>query len=1298
MLHKILLGIWYLIVSILILLALANSVARGYPELYQKYLPTIQENISVVLGKPVSADSIRIDWQGITPLITTKNLSIFEDESQYDQLLNVDEAIINLDLFKSLINKKVIFKELIFVAGNLEVVRTVDEKIILNGIDISERLEKKKQFDQESKFKISLLDSSISINDEVRKLNYFFDRVDIALGFSGERFQVSSRFILPDTLGKTLELVADIRNLDKGLKNVKGTLYSKGEDINLELINDFFPNFNAGIKKANSDFQVWGDFNSLSKRSLLGSVNLRNIVYRDTVTPISKVKDQAEISSIDTKFQFNGDVNNWKLSLSDVSIQTPEHEWPGKQYEISCQGCEEESFVLSAALDYLNIDQIIVTLQHFPFIAEPLDEMFNKIEIHGELLSSKLQAELNQKEIQKYDYQTRLQGVGFSIPEYDFTASHLDGEVVGDHQKGSITLTSDSVTVALNKLLNQPLENQTINGLLSWKLDQDEKLFSLQNMSVKSNQMHASVQGVARIINDIPYVDIQLAIPEVQATTIKKYLPYKRMKPKLSKWLSESISGGTIRNGKLLIHGNPKNFPFKDKPGRFLITADIEEGLLEYRPSWPSARDIVADFEITNNYLELNAKQGSILDSSLTNVEAKIEDLKLPRLVINGSAAGPAKNILEYLKQSSLLPENSQVLKQISASGRSMLDLEIVLTLTKKLEKQRLVSGELEFKNAGIHVNALSLPFTDLNGKLRFDKNGADGKGITADLFGAEITAMAEKSNSGRTNLFLSGELDLDQYFSSNYTKLSKYLSGTAPITADIDIPKFGKEAIDKSLKINVESDLFGAKIALPEPFEKDFDDSRRLSIHTQHQKNEDSLVYANLNSQVFMQAVLDKKSSKLSKMEVRMGNEQFVLPNSGIKISGRLKQLDLSQWRALLNQEKENEISVNEISLSINQVSLGKLNLDNVDFNVEKRDQFWSGDITSSVAKGQFEYPVNADSGSVATANFDYLRFNLENKDTDEQATEFDPRSLPALVVSTKEFKYKDAVFTDVNLKTKPSENGLVIDSLQGKGKDLIVSANGSWNVEADDSQNTKLVINLQTKNIQNSLTGLGFDSAISKGEGRVAANFLWPSAPYQFSLASVAGNANLRFKDGVISSVEPGAGRLIGLVNLGEITRRLSLDFTDFFSKGYSFDKIRGDLVFKDANLTTDNLKIKGPSADVLIQGRTGITARDYDQVATVTPHVSGGLPWIGLAVGGPIGAVGVIVGEKIAKSIGMDVDKVTEVKYSMTGSWDDPKVEPIARKVADKNRTSQGQPSTALPSPNPQQPDEKSEQATP
>ena len=260
MIRKIIFGAWYLFVGALLLLALLISILRAYPSIYQNYLPEIQNNISSILGKPVRTDDLRIDWYGITPFITANNLSIYEDETEYDQLLNVDKATITLDLYKTLINKAVTFKELSFIGGNLEAVRTSDEKIILNGIDISERLAQRKKLAQEANFKINLLNSSISIVDEIKNLNYFFDRVDIIFGLSGETFKVLSKFTLPETLGDSLDISADIRDLDKGLVNIKGNLYAKGTNINLELLNDLFPKFQVGIKQGSSSFELWGKF------------------------------------------------------------------------------------------------------------------------------------------------------------------------------------------------------------------------------------------------------------------------------------------------------------------------------------------------------------------------------------------------------------------------------------------------------------------------------------------------------------------------------------------------------------------------------------------------------------------------------------------------------------------------------------------------------------------------------------------------------------------------------------------------------------------------------------------------------------------------------------------------------------------------------------------------------------------------------------------------------------------------------------------------------------------------------
>ena len=1281
MLRKLILSGRYILVITLILFAILISVVRGYPSIYQNYLPAIQENISSILGKPVQVDSMRIDWHGFTPKITAKNLTIYEDKDGYDQLLNVDQAEIFVDTYKSIITKNFVFKELTFDGGNLEVVRTVDEKILLNSIDISERLAERKNSNQSNQLKINLLNSSISIIDEIKKLDYFFDRVDIVLGFTGDRFKVSSKFKLPSTLGNSLVVTADIQDFHKGFKTIKGKFYAKGENINLELLHDFLPALQIGIKQGASDFQIWGDLNSLNKRRIVGNLDLHDLVYQDVEIPISNIPKDQEITKLAAEFRLTGDIQDWHLALNQVEVHCADVSWPGKQYEVSCINCGEDDFILAAAMDYINSDQLLSTMQRFPYMAEKLNEVLKEIEIHGVLHKSQLLAQLKNNQLTKYAYKSSVQQANISIPDHEISVNPIAGDVVGNHRDGSIDLSSNNTNVTIGKVLKTTLENQNIKGIFSWQFENGKLLAAMENVTVEANEMTASLQGVLQLADKQPYVDIQIDIPYVHADTIKQYVPLKKMRPRLAKWLEEGIVSGTFKDGKILFHGNMSNFKFIDKPSSCEISAKIENGVIDYRRDWPKLSGVSAELKIKNDYLEVVADKGTILDSSIKHVHAQINNLKLPRLVIDGIASGPASNILTYLQQSSILPENSNVVRSIDLSGNTNLDLDLSLTLTKKLQRQVLVSGEIELDNTGLKVNALSLPFKNLNGKLKFDKNGAEGNGLRGELYGQTIKIDAAKTNSGRTLLSVSGDVDLDTYFSSNYPKLGKYIKGKTLVSSTVDLPSFEKNSKDKSVVVNADSDLYGVSTELPEPFQKAFDETRNLAIQSINTPGSDSSVFANLQDKMFMQAFITQGTSKLSNMELRAGNDQFNLPSDGLKISGKLSDINITDWKEVIQSEGNKAFELKEIDVFVNKVTLGNLDLEKVEFRTTKNANFWAGNINSPLVKGSFDYPIDSGSGSVATANFDYFLLEPKQNSASSNKTDIDPRNLPALVINAKRFEYSDAKLSDVAIKTKPSASGLTIDSLQANSNDLQIAANGIWDVDAQNLQRTNLAINLQSQNLENSLQGLGFDSAIAEGEGSIAADFTWPKAPYQFSLATVAGSAKLRFNDGTITSVDPGnAGRLIGLVNLSEISRRLSLDFTDFFTKGYSFEKIRGNLVFKDANLTTDNLKIKGPSADLLIQGRTGIDAKDYDQIITVTPSVSGGLPWIGLAVGGPLGAVGVIVGEKIAKSIGVDVNKVTEIKYSLKGSWDDPQIESLSQKVAGKNTSpsAQGQPS--------------------
>jgi uncharacterized protein YhdP len=153
------------------------------------------------------------------------------------------------------------------------------------------------------------------------------------------------------------------------------------------------------------------------------------------------------------------------------------------------------------------------------------------------------------------------------------------------------------------------------------------------------------------------------------------------------------------------------------------------------------------------------------------------------------------------------------------------------------------------------------------------------------------------------------------------------------------------------------------------------------------------------------------------------------------------------------------------------------------------------------------------------------------------------------------------------------------------------------------------------------------------------------------------------LELDDGQLRGVEPGAGRVLGLMSVLELPRRLTLDFRDVTQEGLAFDKVRGDFDVRAGNAYTQNLLLKGPAVDVGVVGRTGLAAQDYDQTVVVSGNTSGPITVAGALAGGPVGAAGALLISQIFKG---QLQGLTRMYYRITGPWSDPKVERISASV--------------------------------
>jgi len=187
--------------------------------------------------------------------------------------------------------------------------------------------------------------------------------------------------------------------------------------------------------------------------------------------------------------------------------------------------------------------------------------------------------------------------------------------------------------------------------------------------------------------------------------------------------------------------------------------------------------------------------------------------------------------------------------------------------------------------------------------------------------------------------------------------------------------------------------------------------------------------------------------------------------------------------------------------------------------------------------------------------------------------------------------------------------------------------------------------------------LLAWNLQSEISSGEGDITFDVNWAASLFNFKAALLNGNIAVNLKNGHISEVNSGVGRVVSLFSLESLQKRLRLDFKDIFSNGFFFDLFKGNLSLQQGVVFTKDLTVKSSSADLAIAGKTDIASQILDLDVTVLPHVSNTLPIaVGLATANP--ALGAIVWAA-DKVLGSEVDKIVQYKYKVTGSWDEPNV---------------------------------------
>jgi uncharacterized protein YhdP len=257
--------------------------------------------------------------------------------------------------------------------------------------------------------------------------------------------------------------------------------------------------------------------------------------------------------------------------------------------------------------------------------------------------------------------------------------------------------------------------------------------------------------------------------------------------------------------------------------------------------------------------------------------------------------------------------------------------------------------------------------------------------------------------------------------------------------------------------------------------------------------------------------------------------------------------------------------------------------------------------------------------------------------------------------MLNIADLRVNDANLGLLRLNAQRAPEGLRFTQVSLRGGQLELDSAGHWSVNRSRYE-TELGGFVSAADLGDLLVDLGYSRQVEQAPSNIEFLLRWPGDPAQFHRATIGGNVGLDVGSGRIVELDPGVTRVVGLLNLNALTRRLRLDFSDIYKKGYSFDSIKGDFKFDGGTATASNLRVLGPTGRIDLDGEADMVNRTLDQHVTVTPNLDATLPIAGTLAGGPVAGLAVLVAQRVMTK---QVDELNRFEYSLRGPWTEPEV---------------------------------------
>ena len=818
---------------------------------------------------------------------------------------------------------------------------------------------------------------------------------------------------------------------------------------------------------------------------------------------------------------------------------------------------------------------------------------------------------------------------GISIAPYRTTpgATGIRGQLHIEDARGWLMLDAADSSLFIAHLYEEPFRFDGAQGFFAWEwLVEKELLFVGDAHSIRNNKQLATMKLSLHIVPfQHSYIDLLIGLKNSQLEQARSYIPTRIMNHEVVEWLDLALQEARVAQAAMAIHGDMKYFDNSET--QFELLMDIEDARFKHSIDMPALVFKKASFSMDKRNIEVSLPSGGTM-TSIVDMKGAVFRFDMRELDLDIKAEGsiPASALsvimMKYINVPADFFEGWQLGGSLNGNWRFAYGL--------REESLKDISFSVRLAQGILKLPFLPSAFQQGEGMIGFSmQNGYTGQ-LTV-RFGDE-TLLAGFGRSRNTNyLRVKGWADANDFVPS---QLRKHISGRSFFNVRLSKPIAGGLAFNR---IEIESSLHGTELNMPAPFSK----KAAANMPISYELDFDSL---KMRHQVNVAGTgsfgWQRKDDGVKDIFVHL------VPSSGKALSNamivRLDNINLTAWNKLANSlrsvffSEETEQAEKE-TIGVRDFFSALLTMQNrlPHWDVAIKNAEWNNRIHQAVklrysaAQGRW---ISFSSEDMAgrlfveedSSHIHFARINfVADTSNDEGILDELPNRLPSvtfanmpdLFISIADMSYRGKPLGQANLNITFRDDEMTVHSSELL---LGIPLDGYILWRALPMQSSSIELNLFGAGRLNEPLG----PIVQSEELSFSINLKWQGRNEEFDRwrETAKGRIILNMKEGLIASQQASVlTNLFDLLNIDNLLRRLSGDFSDLSDERLEFEIIDADMELMGGRLNTREQAVAKLSfAEISAKGYYDLVAGYVDYEVLVASPVTKVLPLTALLLG--------------------------------------------------------------------------------